>query len=409
MENDRFVTSISLEKEAKIGEKPRFIAIIYSMKKYVAVLGRQPYISMAELESLFDEVKMLGPELAEFQLADDSPLDLTKRHPDIRRLGGTQKIAEKIEGALTVFLASLPSGKKITLGVSDFSEKASPYRAQGEALKLKRLLVKHGHSVRVVPNKSTALSSATSFHNHLVTETKIELIKRGKDFYRVVAVQNIDAYALRDQVRPARDAKVGMLPPKLAQILINLCGNLATGARLLDPFCGTGVVLQEATLMGYRVQGSDLSERMVEYTEKNLTWLSQDDSARAPYTIAQGDATNYQWTQPIDLVACETYLGQPMSNPPAVIKLKAEKQECGRIILGFLKNLAGQITPGTPAVLAVPAWLRPDGHYERLNLLDEIENLGYNVKSFKNLGQSDLLYHRDNQVVAREIIVLRKK
>ena len=63
----------------------------------------------------------------------------------------------------------------------------------------------------------------------------------------------------------------------------------------------------------------------------------------------------------------------------------------------------------TPVTIAVPAWLGPDGRYERLNILDEIENLRYNVVRFKNLRQKDLLYHRDGQVVAREIIVLRKK
>jgi len=44
-----------------------------------------------------------------------------------------------------------------------------------------------------------------------------------------------------------------------------------------------------------------------------------------------------------------------------------------------------------------------------INLLDEIGELGYNVISFKNLEQNDLLYHRAEQIVAREIIVLRKK
>lgn len=380
------------------------------MKKYIAILGRQPFISVAELESLFCEVKLIGAELAEFRLGEKSPIDTVRGCPDISRLGGTVKIAEEITVPLLEFCESLPRGRKIILGVSDYSKNTSPYRAQGEALKLKRFLVKQGHSVRVVPNRSAVLSSATSFHYHLFTDTNLELVKLGKRFYRVVGVQNIEAYSKRDQARPARDAKVGMLPPKLAQILINLCGNLPLGSRLLDPFCGTGVVLQEASLMGYRVQGSDLSERMVRYTERNLRWLTEakDLNTAAPYTITQGDATSFQWTAPIDLVACETYLGQPMSTPPGDLKLKEQKQECTTIVLGFLKNLAPQIRRDTPAVLAIPAWLRPDGHYERLNLLDEIENLGYNVKSFKNLGQSELLYHRDNQVVAREIIVLRK-
>lgn len=367
--------------------------------KYLAVLGRQPKISLAELESLFTAVQPVTPELAEFRTATP---------PDIRRLGGTQKLAELIEMPLPEFLASLPSEGKLTLGVSDYSRETNAFKAQGEALKLKRILAKSGRSVRVVPNKAAVLSSATSYHNHLFSGTKIELIKNGKNFYRVLGVQNIDAYALRDQKRPARDAKVGMLPPKLAQILVNLCGDLPAGSRLLDPFCGTGVVLQEAVLMGYRAYGTDLSERMVAYTEKNLQWLAETRPL-ADFELSQGDATSFSWQLPIDAVVCETYLGQPMSRPPAEIKLKQEKQTCGEIIRGFLHNLAEQINPGTPVVIAVPAWIRPDGSYERLNLLDEIKNLGYNVKSFKNVRQVDLLYHREQQVVAREIIVLRKK
>ena len=369
------------------------------MKSYVAVLGRQPLISVAELESLFADVRVIAPGLAEFQ-ADEKP--------DVRRLGGTLKIAEEVK--LADLWKSLPAEGKITLGVSDFSRGASAFLAQKEALKMKRSLVKMGRSVRVVANKSAVLSSATSIHNHLFSATKIEILKNGGRYYRVISVQDIGGYVERDRKRPARDAKVGMLPPKLAQILINLCGDLPKGSRLLDPFCGTGVVLQEAALMGYVPYGTDLSERMVQYSERNLEWLAKTAGMEwLKVDVTDGDATSYQWTTPIDAVACEGYLGPPMSLPPAEIKLKQAKQECGAIVLGFLKNLAGQLRAGTAVVIAVPAWLRSDGRYERLNLLDEISNLRYNVSSFKNLGQTDLLYHRDGQVVAREIIVLRKK
>lgn len=384
--------------------------------RYLAVLGRQPKISIAELESLYARVSPVDPEwrLAEFEIK-------TAAAPTLRRLGGSLKLAEELTEPIYEFLKSLPSDRKITLGVSDYSKGATAFKAQGEALKLKRFLAKSERSVRVVPNKEAVISTATSYHNHLFTSTKIELIKYEKRFYRVIAVQDIDSYTKRDQARPARDAKVGMLPPKLAQILINLCGDLPQGARVLDPFCGTGVVLQEAALMGYTPYGTDINERMVEYSRKNLDWLrsavceghhsreSVSSSTRQQTIITQGDATKFRWQPPIDAVACETYLGQPMSLPPAEIKLKQEKQVCKQIVLGFLKNLLEQIQPETPVTIAVPAWLRPDGHYERLNILDEIQNLGYNVKSFRNLGQEDLLYHRDGQVVAREIIALRKK
>jgi hypothetical protein len=95
-----------------------------------------------------------------------------------------------------------------------------------------------------------------------------------------------------------------------------------------------------------------------------------------------------------------------MSQVPPEIKLKAEKQECGGIMLGFLKNLAGQIKPGTPVVVAMPAWLRENGKYERLDILDEIETMGYNVH---NKTREGLVYYRDGQIVARDIIILRKK
>ena len=368
------------------------------MSKYIAILGRQPRISLAELEALFDGVRQISPTLAEFE---------SIKTPDIRRLGGTLKIAEPIN--LEKFLEELPKEGKITIGVSDFTPKTTPYLAQGEALKMKRRLIKAGHSVRVIPNKTAVLSSATSLHNHLFTATKIELLKYKHNFYRVVQLSNLEDYTKRDQKRPARDAKVGMLPPKLAQILINLCGDLPKGARVLDPFCGTGVLLQEATLMGYTPYGTDVSERMVEYTERNLEWLLRQEQNHVTPVISQGDATSFQWTPPIAAVACETYLGPPMSTPPIDIKLRTAKQECKAIILGFLKNLGPQISSGTPVVIAVPAWLRPNGQYERLLNIDELQNLCYNVSSFKNLGQDDLLYHRDGQVVAREIIVLRKK
>lgn len=382
--------------------------------KYLAVLGRQPELSLAELRTLYDSAaKLIGPELALFNSATP---------PQINRLGGTLKLARELPAPLMDFFAQLPAGK-LTLGLSDYSRQASISSVRREAMKIKKILVRHGRSVRILANNAPALSTATCHHNQLGEKSgHLELIKLNQSWYLGCGVQNITAYARRDQARPARDAKVGMLPPKLAQILINLCGPLPSDSRLLDPFCGTGVVLQEAALIGYRPYGTDLNPRMVEYTARNLQWLKSSSLLRQfasstsislltkteKFDIIQGDATNFVWTGQIDAVASETYLGPPMSAPPAEIKLKTVKQECTAIILGFLKNIAPRINPGTPLALAIPAWLRPDGSYSRLNLLDEVQKLGYNVE---NIGQKNLLgllYYREGQIVAREIIVLRK-
>ena len=359
---------------------------------YLAVLGREPELSNAELEALFGKIQPIASNLSLFD---------SKTTPEIARLGGSLKLAEKLNEKPLDYLSKIEDGK-ITLGISDYSKGASKKSASLEAMKLKKILTRHGRSVRVVFGDDAILSTATSLHNGLSGKNpkKCELIKVENDWFRVIGVQDIDAYAKRDQGRPARDAKVGMLPPKLAQILINLCGPLKPGSTVLDPFCGTGVLLQEALLMGYRAYGTDISDRIIDFAKKNLDYFKFTN-----YELEVGDAINHKWND-VNAVACEGYLGKPMSKIPSDIELKDQKQECSSIILGFLKNLAPQIKKDTPAVLAAPAWLRENGKYSRLEILDEIANLGYNVE---NKSREGLFYHREEQIVARDIIILRKK
>ena len=374
--------------------------------KYLAILGRQSEISIAELKALGWTASSADSSLSQKFLTDvkifSGSLPESSPAVDINRLGGTMKLAIELGNKPLEYLKDLPEGK-ITIGVSDYSKKATRKTASSEALKLKKILTRQGRSVRVVENHEAELSTATSLHNGLSgkNERKVELIKTDEGWYRVVGVQDIEAYARRDQKRPARDAKVGMLPPKLAQILVNLCGPLRQDATILDPFCGTGVVLQEALLMGYKAYGTDISERMIEYSKKNLEYFKFNN-----YDLEVGDAVTHKWQKKIDAVACEGYLGKPFSKIPTEMDLKEQKQECGSIILGFLKNLASQIKSDTPVVMAIPAWLREDGSYERLKILDEIEKLGYNID---NKSREGLIYRRERQIVARDIIILRKK
>ena len=179
--------------------------------------------------------------------------------------------------------------------------------------------------------------------------------------------------------------------------------------------------------MSYQAYGTDISERIIDFAKRNLDWQTEKvqnrTNVRLPeYTTEVGDAMSFAWKKQLDAVAAEIYLGPPMSQAPVEIKLKTAQQECGTILRGFLKNLSTQIKSGTPVVLAIPAWLRPDGSYVHLEIdaseygfktinyarkpLDEKSKMGYNDSN--KLGFSGLLYARPDQVVAREIIVLRK-
>lgn len=393
--------------------------------KYVAIAGRQPLISLAEIQALYDKAaRLVGKKLVFFEIDEDGEENIS---PDINRLGGSLKLGRFFDtdfSKLAKFLATAHPEGKITLGISDFSKQKKSGLAKQKSMELKRNLARVGRSVRVITSNEPEISSATAHHNQLGEKAGcFEIFLIDHEIYLSLGTQNITAYTERDQARPARDAKVGMLPPKLAQILINLCGKLPEGARVLDPFCGTGVVLQEAAIMGYVPYGTDLNERMVEYSKKNLSWLFNERNQKRfkilpdlilkkdqiLEAISVGDATNFTWEGEIDAVAFEGYLGAPMSKPPVDIKFKTEKAKCREIAIGFLKNITPQIKSGTPVVMALPAWLRENGKYAGLNILDEIQEMGYNFEKFQDLSQSDLLYYREGQIVAREIIVIRKR
>ena len=386
---------------------------------YMTILGRQPALGMAELERLYgsDTTRWFSEHAA---LIDTPSVDF-------ERLGGSQKagrvVAElprgdwrtasmKLVRAYTDAWANFDG--KITLGISAYGFDISPRDVQKSGIVLKQKLKAHGVSLRLIPNTEPALSTATSHHNKLgLSDNKVELIvvraRNGKVIIaESIGSQNITAYTRRDQGRPKRDAFVGMLPPKLAQMIINLAAP-RPGSRVLDPFCGTGVVLQEAALMGFKVYGTDLADKMIDYSRVNLDWLAEMRHDDIDVLLEQGDAMTTSWQPPVDAVACESYLGQPFSAPPSPAKLADVRKTCTHIISEFLTNIGKQLSPGTPLCVAVPAWRDTSGQFTHLPLMNDLEKLGYTRFEFSNVKNSDLLYYREDQVVARELLVLVKK
>ena len=62
------------------------------------------------------------------------------------------------------------------------------------------------------------------------------------------------------------------MPSKMARCMVNLARAKAESV-LLDPFCGTGTSLIEATFIGCRAVGVDAQKRMVRGTKKNLAYF----------------------------------------------------------------------------------------------------------------------------------------
>lgn len=401
---------------------------------YIAILGRQPALGIAELERIYG-----GKNVEWFS---SGTAVIKSEVFSVEHLGGTQKAGEVVlelpRGDLRYIGMKIvqhytkkwsEGTSKITLGISSYGINAASRDVQKIGIILKQKLKTNERSLRLIPNTDPALNTAVSHHNKLgLSENKIELLIVKAENGRVIVAesigaQNITALAKRDQGRPKRDAFVGMLPPKLAQIIVNLATPEAIAQDnspqvtkkpghkdliFLDPFCGTGVILQEAALMGYSVYGTDLSEKMVEYSQINLDWLTDAYHTPVSHMLHHGDAMTTSWTQPIHAVACESYLGQPFSAPPSPSKLTEVRGNCNHIISAFLKNIARQLTPGTPLCVAVPAWKDAYGDFTHLPLISQLEKLGFVQQPFKNIRPSELLYYREDQVVARELLVVVK-
>jgi tRNA (guanine10-N2)-dimethyltransferase len=407
------------------------------------VLGRQPELGLAELESLYgaSRIRLVGQNVA---VIDVDPCLLA-----FDRLGGSIKFCKILTTLDTThwkqlerFLVQaspahsqdMPAGKML-LGLSVIGLDTNVRQINATGLSIKKAVRATGRPVRLVPNKEKELNSAQVLHNKLTGQNgwELVLIKDGAKtiIAQTVKVQDIDSYTRRDRGRPKRDARVGMLPPKLAQTLINLASGpipedklesicdipadkpippKILGQTVLDPFCGTGVVLQEALLMGYGAYGSDADQRMVDYTEHNVKeWLPTWYDHSLPVHIEKGDATNHPWKQPFDLVACETYLGRPFTAAPSSEVLAQTIADCQLIIKKFLQNIADQIEPGARLCLAVPAWQTSPGKFRHLPLIDSLSDLGYNRVKFEHVRDEKLLYYRADQIVTRELLVITRK
>lgn len=382
------------------------------MTTWLSILGRQPELSLAELESRFgaESVTPLNAQAAE----------VNTPKIDIDRLGGSQKIGKVLADFNGISIDELPSAlvwhlpksdHKINFGLSLYGTKQSGHEVGRLALIVKKLAKRSGVRLRTVPNPQAALSTAQVMHNQLIREDNVELMvafaSQKVILARTTGVQDIDAYRQRDVERPARDARVGMLPPKLAQIMLNLA-RIEPGQTVLDPFAGTGVVLQEALLLGARAYGSDISERMVKMCESNLLWLTKHLGLPGNnYYLEAADARIRRWLPPIDAVVSELHLGPPLFRPPLPAELKKIQTEADSLLKDFLKNLRLQLASGTRLVLAIPAW-QIAGRLNHLTSVDQIESLGYNPVSLKH-AQQPLVYVREDQIVARQLLVLEKQ
>ena len=118
---------------------------------------------------------------------------------------------------------------------------------------------------------------------------------------RLFKIEKKHFYNLKPHKRPF--FYPGSMSPKLARCMVNLTG-VRKGDLILNPFCGTGGILIEAGIMGAKVIGVDIDEKMVNGTIKNLNYCGVKD-----YKVFQGDARKINLTNKVKAIATDPPYG----------------------------------------------------------------------------------------------------
>ncbi len=208
----------------------------------------------------------------------------------------------------------------------------------------------------------------------------------------------------RDRNKPYRDIKRGMLPAKLARILVNLALGGSTTHSLYDPFCGTGTVLTEAALVGCpELFGSDNHPAALKGTQANLEWLQTSYMLPPiPATLEFADATHPPIAH-VDCIATEPYMGPLLDEhrPLPEQKIKDIARGLDKLYRGAFKAWIKLLPPGGRVVITLPSF----AVYGRLIptiSVDTIVSLGYNYIS-------SVPYGKPGAAVIRNITIFEKR
>lgn len=393
------------------------------MHKYVFELGRKWKLSAAELMSVFGDSDI---EVNSEVLIKTLEKPLVSPQDFLDRLGGTIKIAEvfdeagdlrEAESKIVKYLENKRDGK-IIFALNIFNLEGSFKNVLRKLLKnVKNGLRGGGGKVRFLNKPDQNVRSVVIFEEGLSEKgTDVSVIKNDGRFLlaSTVAVQNFKKYSVRDYERPARDVKSGMLPPKLAQIMINLACGDREKCTIYDPFCGSGTILMEGVLMGHQVIGSDISEKAVLDSQKNLEWfggrfdvdldLVKDVFVKDATKLDTGDLK----VEP-DCIVTETYLGPPLLKFPSKEEMTENFIEIEEIVIVSLRQLTKILKKGSFVVLAVPFYRDNERNYFLEKFNKNLISLGYNndMPFEETTKRGSLLYFRKDQIVGREIFKLK--
>jgi len=367
--------------------------------KYFFILGRNPRLSVEEILSFFN--------VKHFSIKGNGMLaDLDEKIPEgiLKNLGGTIAIGEILaSGKIGEIKKQLDKTEVYKAEPSKFNYVLWGFSSEENYDEILSYLKQRFRHERLKPTRknltqrlSLQSGEEVSIAGNNVDEEYFIFSNDEEDFFgRIIEKTNPEEIEERDMNKPVRRQHLA-ISPRLAKIMINL-SKVSSGGVLVDPFCGIGVILQEALLQDINVIGIDKDSAAIEGARQNLKWKKFSEQN---YQLIKSDSTKVM-TRNADVLVSEPELGITLRKSPTKEKAEEILERYDYIVSRVLGNLRGRIRGRM--VITAP--------YIKLH---DKKRIGPSLGRIQ--AQAGLRLHknfpipefRENQIVGRQILVFEK-
>jgi tRNA G10 N-methylase Trm11 len=358
--------------------------------RYLFILGRNPELSVLEIKSFLKRTgnSLLNEERKEgaLVLELESPLDAGT----VEILGGTIAIGIvfcelKEMDKKEVYMGESNKFNYIIWNFSDKTEEISNYlkkRFRKEKLKAveKKLT---GRMSLQEGGKAEILSSNLIDEEYFVFENYFGKI-----------IQRIDPKKIeeRDINKPVRRESLS-ISPRLAKIMINL-SEIKEDEKLVDAFCGIGVILIEALNQNLPVIGIDKDNEAIKSAKMNLEWF---EFPKKNYQLIGNDSSKVR-IAPADVLVSEPDFGEILKKTPGEKEARIMIEKFENLMISVLNNMKkfvkGKFVFTAPLIQIDKN--RKGCSFEKISKATGLKIVsGFPVKEF-----------REGQIVGREIAVM---
>ncbi|MEM3794383.1 MAG: DNA methyltransferase, partial [Thermoprotei archaeon] len=226
--------------------------------------------------------------------------------------------------------------------------------------------------------------------------------------WRTIKHLDLQGFRERDLARPYKNPLISM-PPWLARSMINMASP-SLGAKLLDPFCGTGTILIEAVDSGLNAYGVDLDPHNVNGSRENLNWF-QIKKKKATSLVILADSRHLDEHFPedyFDLAVTEPPFGPPFNKSVKINEVRAIASRLSELYIRVFNSLSKVLKKGGVVVFTLPSWRLKSGGLYELRVEDILGKSG--LEPEKRIGNAILpiRWSKPDNIIQRVINVARK-